>query len=295
MSQFSFPHYLLAKQSVDDRALNQHVLSALKARLPQRPIRIIELGGGIGSMIPRLLRWQVLSQAQYILVDEMAENTGYAAGWILRWGTELGLGVARPATDRFEVQDSARKVDIQLVTDDIFHFIDENPQPADLLICHAVLDLLPMPDSLQKMLGLLKPGGLAWLTINFDGVTSLEPTLEPDLDRLIEQLYHRSMDERPTGGDSQSGRHLFGHIAAAGGQILAAGASDWVVHAVDGKYMADEAYFLECILHFFEDSLSGHPQLAARDFSAWLADRRRQVARGELVYIAHQLDFLVRK
>lgn len=295
MNQFSFPHYLLAKQSVDDRALNQHVLSELKARLPQRPARIIELGGGIGSMIPRLLRWDVLSQAEYVLVDEMPENTGYAADWIPRWGTELGLEVASPAAGQFEVQDSARRVGIQLVTDDIFHFIQQNPQPADVLICHAVLDLLPMPGSLQKMLCLLKPGGLAWLTINFDGVTSLEPAIDPELDRLIEHLYHRSMDERPTGGDSQSGRHLFGHIHAAGGRLLAAGASDWVVHAVDGKYPHDESYFLECILHFFDESLSGHRQLDAEKFASWLAARRGQVARGELVYIAHQMDFLVTK
>ncbi len=32
--EYSFPHYLLSKQSVDDRALNKDVLSALKANLP---------------------------------------------------------------------------------------------------------------------------------------------------------------------------------------------------------------------------------------------------------------------
>ncbi len=63
----------------------------------------------------------------------------------------------------------------------------------------------------------------------------------PVLDQKIEDLYHASMDERMTNGvksgDSRTGRHLFGHLRTAGVDVLAAGASDWVVHAgVDGRY-----------------------------------------------------------
>ena len=96
---------------------------------------------------------------------------------------------------------------------------------------------------------------LAWLTVNFDGVTSLEPLLDPDLDARIERLYHRSMDTRPSGGDSQAGRHLFKHLSQVGAEILSAGSSDWVVYPVDGQYPDDEAYFLQFILHFFEENL----------------------------------------
>jgi hypothetical protein len=35
--------------------------------------------------------------------------------------------------------------------------------------------------------------------------------------------------------------------------------------------------------------------LDSRAFGAWLKERRRQVEAGELVYIAHQMDFLVRR
>ncbi|MDE0464822.1 MAG: hypothetical protein OXH93_20555, partial [Caldilineaceae bacterium] len=63
------------------------------------------------------------------------------------------------------------------------------------------------------------------------------------------------------------------------------------VHAVGGGYPADEAYFLGCILHFVESTLSGHPELDGGEFGEWLALRRGQVARGELVYVAHQLDY----
>ena len=293
--EYSFPHYLLSKQSVDDRALNKDVLHALKAHLPQQPIRIIEVGAGIGTMLRRLIRWDVIQQGEYVLVDEMAENIEYASDWIPQWAGEAGWGVERSAhlSGQLRMFDEAHDVRIHLEQADVFDFIQKNKAQADLLIAHAFLDLLPMPESLPKLLSLTK--SLAWLTINFDGVTTFEPATNAVLDERIERLYHQTMDTRPSGGDSKSGRHLFGHLRSAGADILAAGASDWVVHAVNGKYLDDEKYFLHFILHFFEESLTGHPELGADVFADWLKERGAQIERGELVYIAHQMDFLVKR
>ena len=289
---YSFPHYLLSKQSVDDRALNKDVLNALKTNLPSQPIRIVEVGAGIGTMLRRLVRWDVIRQAEYVLVDEMVENIEYASKWMEGWAAEAGLSMERGGHG-IRLFDGTRDIRILLERADVFDFIRANHEPADLLIAHAFLDLLPMPESLPKLLSLTK--GLAWLTINFDGVTTFEPTLDAVLDEQIERLYHETMNTRPTGGDSRSGRHLFGHLQGAGAKILAAGASDWVVHAVDGRYADDEAYFLHFILHFFEESLAGHAELDAKALVNWLEARRTQIERGELVYIAHQMDFLVKK
>ena len=290
--EYSFPHYLLSKQSVDDRALNKTVLDSLKTNLPAAPIRIIEIGAGIGTMLMRLLRWDVLTKADYVLVDELAENIESAKEWIPLWAVEAGLSVERVERDSLRVFDSFRAVQIHFQCADVFDFIKKNSEPADLLIAHAFLDLLPMPESMPSLLALTNH--LAWLTVNFDGVTSLEPTIDPLLDEQIEWLYHASMDTRPTGGDSRAGRHLFSHLRSAGAEILSAGASDWVVHSVNGKYPADEAYFLNFILHFFEESLTGHVELNAAAFANWIKERRAQIERGELVYIAHQMDFLAK-
>ncbi len=292
MMEYSFPHYLLSKQSVDDRALNKDVLHALKSNLPKEPLRIIEVGAGIGTMLRRLLRWDVIQRAEYVMVDELAENVEYASGWIKVWAEEAGLSVERSGENQLRVFDEAHDIQIRLERADVFDFIQKNQEPADSLIAHAFLDLLPMPESLPKLLSLTR--GLAWLTLNFDGITTFEPVIDPALDEQIERLYHKTMDTRPTGGDSQSGRHLFGHLRNAGAEILAAGASDWVVYAMNGKYPEDEAYFLYFILRFFEESLTGHAGLDAEAFASWLRERRAQIERGELVYIAHQMDFLVR-
>jgi hypothetical protein len=286
---YSFPHYLLAKQTVDDRALNRQVYESLAANLPGGELRIIEVGAGIGTMLARLLRQGLFARADYIMVDEMAENIEYAATWLPTWAVENGLQVEIVSEGRLRLYDDVREVRVSLERADVFDFIKESPQPADLLIAHAFLDLLPLPDSLRGLFALLNPAGLAWLTVNFDGVTTLEPVIEARLDKKIERLYHQTM-----GGDSQAGRHLFGHLAGMGAQVLAAGASDWVVYARQGQYPADEAYFLNFILHFFETSLGGHAELNGEDLAAWLAGRRAQIERGELVYIAHQMDFLVK-
>jgi hypothetical protein len=291
--EYSFPHYLLSKQSVDDRALNKDVLHTLMAQRLPKPIRIIEVGAGIGTMLRRLIRWNVICEAEYILVDGMEENIEYASTWVQQWAEQAGFGWERSRPRQLRVWDAMHDVRIRLERADVFDFIQKNQEPADLLIAHAFLDLLPMPESLPKLLSLTK--GLAWLTINFDGVTTFEPTIDAALDAQIEWLYHNTMDTRPTGGDSRSGRHLFSHLRSAGAEILSSGASDWVVHAVSGKYPEEEAYFLQFILHFFEESLGGHPELDGMTFAGWLQERYAQIERGELVYIAHQMDFLVKR
>lgn len=290
--EYSFSHYLLSKQSVDDRALNKDVLSALKANLPAEPLTIIEVGGGIGTMLARLLRWDVVAKANYTLVDAMAENIRFAHAWLPEWAGKNGLETEEISTKEFRIFDAQHDLRVRLIQADVSDFIGQKPEPVDLLIAHAFLDLLPMPESLSKLFSLTE--NLAWLTVNFDGITSLEPVIDPVLDAKIERLYHESMDNRPSGGDSRSGRRLFKHLKQAGAEIVSAGASDWVVYPVDGQYPADETYFLQFILHFFEESLGGHPELDTAVFADWLERRRGQVERAELVYIAHQIDFLAR-
>ena len=290
--EYSFPHYLQSKISVDNRALNKDVFKALKANAPAPPFSVIEIGAGIGTMITRLIEWGLLTNADYVALDEMDENIAYASEWITQWAELAGVRVERVAEDKIRLYDSKRDVRVTFERADVFDFIKKNPPKSDLLIAHAVLDLFPMPESLNKIFSLTK--NLAWLTINFDGVTAFEPMIDAALDTTIERLYHQTMDTRPTGGDSQTGRHLFPHLTSVGAQIIAAGASDWVVHPMNGKYPADEKYFLHFILHFFEESLTGNKELDTNAFADWLSKRRAQIERGELVYIAHQIDFLAK-
>ncbi|MCW2908490.1 MAG: hypothetical protein JWL68_3279, partial [Actinomycetia bacterium] len=52
------------------------------------------------------------------------------------------------------------------------------------------------------------------------------------------------------------------------------------------------AYFLRSILNTIQGALRNRQdRVEPADLADWLAERRRQLAAGELVYIAHQLDF----
>lgn len=290
---YFFSRYLLSKQTVDDRALNKDVLNALRGNLSQQPVTMIEVGAGIGTMLKRLIQWNIFRTGDYVLVDEMAANIAYAREWIPQWAAETGLSVERLGPDRLHICHQTLDIHIRLECADVFDFIQRNESPADLLIAHAFLDLLPMPGSLEKLFLLTK--GLAWLTLNFDGVTTLQPVIDDDLDEKIEQLYHKTMDLRPSGGHSHTGRKLFEYLRSLNAEIILAGASDWVVHTNNGAYPADEKYFLHFILDFFESALKDHVELDSTAFKNWLADRRVQIERGELIYIAHQMDFLVLK
>lgn len=160
---YSFPHYLLSKQTVDDRALNKDVLNELRVNLSQQPVTVIEAGGGIGTMLKRLMKWDILCTGDYTLVDALGTNIAYAREWIPQWAVEAGLNVESLGQNHLRICDGAHDIRINLECTDIFDFIQRNEKPADLLIAHAVLDLLPMPDSLGKLFTLTK--SLAWLTL----------------------------------------------------------------------------------------------------------------------------------
>lgn len=280
---YSFSRYLAAKKTVDDRALNQHVWNAMVAALPAataaNPLRILEIGAGIGTMVTRLVERQVLTHAQYTAVDADITNMAVA-------GQRLH---ALPDTVRLE-----------LVTDDIFDFAnrERGRRVWDVLIAHAFLDLVHIPTALPCLLPLLARGGCCYFTINFDGDTILQPTIDHAFDAQVTALYHRTMDERThhgsPSGDSQAGRHLFSYLRDAGVDITAAGSSDWVVFAGINGYPADEGYFLHFIIDTMHNALTGHPEIDPVQFVRWIEQRHAQIDAGELVYIAHQLDFLGR-
>ena len=192
----------------------------------------------------------------------------------------------------------AQEVRVTFEAADLFDFLDREPGKSawDLLVAHAVLDLIDLPTALPRLLSRLAPGGLFYFSLNFDGVTAFEPPIDPDLDALIEALYHHTMDTRRCrgrpSGSSRTGRRLFGSLKAAGARVVAAGSSDWVVFPGPDGYPGDEAYFLHWIIDTIDRALNGHPELDRGRFQAWIAQRHRQIEAAELTYIAHQLDVL---
>lgn len=296
-----FIRYLSAKKTVDDRALNKAVWERLKrevhSRSSREPLNVLEIGAGIGTMIERVLEWGLLGSANYLALDAMAENIEEAAARVPAIAADLGFQVER-AQEGYRFEKGATRMALSLKATDVFDFIAEQPRRPgwDLLIANAFLDLVDVPKALPRMLSLLKPGGLFYFTITFDGATILEPQLDQDLDARIEALYHETMDKRivrgQQSGDSRTGRHFFQHVRSIGAQLLDAGSSDWVVFGGPEGYEADEAFFLHFIIDTMALALEITQKLDSRALQGWARRRHQQIEEGTLVYIAHQMDFL---
>jgi SAM-dependent methyltransferase len=286
-----YARYLAAKTTVDDRALNGHVLAELRRLMPAGAPRVLEVGAGLGTMVARLLDWGVVGTGEYILLDTDRLLLDHSRRWLRDWAAARGLHSDLLA-DGLRVGD----LRVRLVHAELGSYLEtDHGAPADVLIANAVLDLVDVPAILPGLLRLLAPGGVYWFTVNYDGESIFAPG-HPHDDQVM-RAYHRDMDERVRygrpAGESRTGRHLFHHLRAAGAPALAAGSSDWVVSAgPDGSYPGDEAYFLRSILRTIQDALRTRQDwLEPADLADWLAVRHRQLAAGELVYIAHQLDF----
>jgi SAM-dependent methyltransferase len=286
-----YARYLAAKTTVDDRALNRHVLAELRGLMPAGAPRVLEVGAGLGTMVARLLDWGVVGTGEYTLLDTDRQLLDHSRQWLRDWAAARGLrDDLRP--DGLQVGD----LRVRLVHAELGRYLESgHGAQADVLIANAVLDLVDVPAVLPGLLRLLVPGGVYWFTINYDGESIFAPG-HPHDDQVM-QAYHRDMDERVRygrpAGESRTGRHLFHQLRAAGAPALAAGSSDWVVSAgPDGNYPGDEAIFLRSILSTIQDALRSRPDwVDPADLAGWLAVRRRQLAAGELVYVAHQLDF----
>ncbi|MGH2581467.1 MAG: class I SAM-dependent methyltransferase [Anaerolineales bacterium] len=277
MTPFDYQRYLASKRTVEQRALNQYVWDSVidhLRRIVKFPVRVLELGAGIGSMALRLTDEAGDLGVHYSLVES----------------SQASLERAR---EGFETKNSTWK--FEFFREDIYEFLRARPAERwDVLVAHAVLDLLDLAAAIPQFLTRIKPNGYFYFPINYDGLTIFEPKVDDSFEEELLAAYHRSMDQRSVdgkpSGDSHSGRRLLSTLQSNGAGILAAGASDWVVFPTDGKYPADEEFFMECILQTMEDELRKVTDLDQTRLGKWLKTRRDQLAKGELIYVAHQLD-----
>lgn len=295
---WSYERYLEAKVSVEDRALHRGVIDALRkalvARTTPSPLRVLDVGGGTATMVRRAIAWSLFGRAEYTLLDADDDLLTRGLESLKRWARDAALQVEEGGG--LTLRDACDlEISVRTERAEVFAYLEAAPPKSyDLVIASSFLDLVELPRLLPQLLRLLAPGGVFWFPINFDGETIFEPS--HPLDAAVLAQYHRSMDERVRygrpAGESRTGRKLFHALEAAGGQVHAAGSSDWVVHARGGSYPGDEAYFVHCMLATIEEALSARRDVSPADLTTWLKVRREQLAAGGLVYVAHQLDFV---
>lgn len=313
--EYSFRRYLAAKRTVDDRALDRHTLGQFARELPESA-EILEVGAGIGTMLERLLSWELLpDEVRYTALDVDEENLDAARNRLRTQGFTARAGQ--------HVRDG---VTVEFVTGDAISFARETDRRWDALVGCAFLDLFDVDEALPALLSAVEPGGVCYFPVTFDGRTAFEPSRS--LDDRVERRYHRCIDANE--GSSRAGTELSNRLPVYGAQVLADGDSDWNVVPREsaartrrdgqygrvarsgrnersgrdersGRYPGDEAYFLHHVLRFVAGALGeieerkGESGAWKEDFGKWVTARRRQVEDGELSYRASNRDVLARR
>ena len=295
-----FVRYLKSKTSVDDRALHPRVWSAMAGALTagtaRTPLRVVEAGAGIGTMIVRLIEHGVLAHAIYHAVEADAGLVPAAMTHVSEWVDAHGWS-AENAAESMALSRKDQRVHVRWHAADFYTFAEDHPVgESDLVLAHAFLDLVDVDRAVPRLLGFLRPGGVFCFTLTFDGLTAFLPEDDPPFERELLRAYHRTMDHRTVGGEasghSQSGRQLIDLLRRMGIRLLEAGPSDWLVLPANGLYPKDEAYFLHFIVETVRRAVPREAPLDPRRVEAWAATRHDQIDRGELTFMAHQWDVL---
>lgn len=294
--RYSFRRYLDAKRTVDARARNRRVRDAFRVALGRfdEPVEVCEVGAGTGATAERVLEWTD-GDVRYTAIDADPSLVGAAVETLADRAGAAGR-LRERADRRVGIDRGGARFDVEFLAADAFEHLAGRDGAYDAVVAQAVLDLTDVRAALETFAGALRPGGVAYLPITFDGVTALLPPVDPDLDDRIERRFHRHMDttEKVAGatGDSRAGRHLLRAVPETGGRVVAAGGSDWVVTPADGGYEADEAYFLHHVVDTIGGALADDGAVDGGRLASWVRARHEQVEAAELVYLAHQLDVL---
>jgi len=292
-----FQQYLVAKRTVDDRALDRQLLDDLRSGLDKRaaerdgPLTVLEVGAGIGTMLARFLEWDVLppGEIRYTPLDLRAQNIDALVPHLRDWAQDRDVSVVK--TDPLVLTTDQCRVEVTATVGEATAYAAENPGEFDLLVGAAFLDVFDL-DGLETLLGTLSSGGLYYFPIIFDGATRFLPVHPAD--GHVEAQYHNHMDQKQ-GGDSRAGDAVVSRLQQREAtSLVGVAGSDWFVRPVDGEYPADEGRFLSHILDTVESAVGEMADADPATLAEWLDVRRDQLKAGELGYLTHQLDVLGR-
>jgi SAM-dependent methyltransferase len=297
-AEIDFATYLEAKFALDERSLNPEVRGEFVHALAHREcVTGLDLGTGTGASVRRLLTllpgsWRLTAVDREPSLLRHAREKSAA---LLR---EQGFRLAtRP--DGIAAEQAGREVDVAFVAVDLLDFVPE-PHAFDFVLAHAVLDLLPLPETIAALAAALKPGGLFYATLLYDGSTTLFPTYRDGrLEEEILAVYDASMERRWVrglrSGGARSGRRCLEALASRGLVCIAYGSSDWNLTPRRRRYRDQDAICLAALLGMIRDEAGRSGHFAPSTLAAWYEDRREHLQAGELGLIVHQLDVLAEK
>jgi len=237
--------YLRKKEGADLRSLNREVLGELGRRLaaaPARPLRCLDLGSGLLSMLPVVARALDARtpplQLQYVAVDHDSDLCAAAADRLqsemgaraVPEGLQAGAGPAAIAgasfPRRWALEVAGCSVEVELRDRDVLQALEEEPAaPYDLILGCSILDLVDAR-RLATALEQRHPGALLYFPIHYAGSTVFQaPAGLAEVLRPLTACYDESLRDR---GQSPAVGNATLELL---GETLALGPSPWELEA----------------------------------------------------------------
>ncbi|NNE37383.1 MAG: class I SAM-dependent methyltransferase [Gammaproteobacteria bacterium] len=283
---FDYPAYLSAKKAIDDKSINRQVWLTMCHWLQHRQaqknrVKILEIGAGIGTMIERIIDEAMVKDCFYTAIEQEPEFKDHAFDRL----SENNRFTMVTDDSRWDLSSGNTRLTIEWLSGDAMEINQILEQrDYDLVLSHAVIDLLPVPLFLPRLFKHLKSDGGYYFSMNFSGKTEFSPGHTDD--EIIYNAYHQDMDSRFNNIDWQPSRTgiLLGEwLINQGHNVLATGPSDWILSSHSNT---DDNLFIENILQTIEKALIDLPYL-----ESWLDTRRQQLKSGELWFSASNIDY----
>ena len=297
----AFNEYLEAKYALDNRSFNSAVNGAFLSALEHHTqLSCLDVGTGTGAMLGRVIDANPQLSLTLTGLDCQSDLLTMACAKVKRQLENQNFSVCFDGKDIFgKGLDREIRVSFECgYLDEFFRSISN--QAFDLITAHAVIDLLPLPTTLENFATRLKDGGLVYSTINYDGDTSLLPVYaDPTFERQLLDNYNASMEKRRISGEltggAYAGRRLHTALTQTGFKIIAVGSSDWNITPIDGRYRDQDDICLVALLDMIRGENADCTSVDASALSDWYQHRLYQLEQGQLGMIVHQLDILARK
>lgn len=276
--------WLAARRPYDEAALDPVAIGAIQqwaVALPRdyRPV-VVDLGSGTGAGLRRARRWLARRPVTAYAVDLDGSLLSRAAA-------------------------SACWHDAAPVVGDLLEPLAPNGGPpdgtVDLVVAHALADLVPLDRLAARAAALVRPGGLVHVALTYDGVTELSSVGDPirpigaGVEAAVLGSFHRHMDRParrvPEYGGSTAGRRIGPSLQAAGFEIVVDAPSVWNVRASDGP---GGRTVLAWLLRFILESGRAIGDVRSDDLDAWGSARRAALARRTLAARVGHRDVLAR-
>jgi SAM-dependent methyltransferase len=297
-SSAAFTEYLEAKFALDSRSLNMDVRGACIERIASRRshLRWLDVGTGTGAMVRRLLKNGLHAPLSVTALDADAGLLAIASSKLVTdledagYRTRLhGVGI--------EARRADHHVAVHLPCCSLFDYQPGSPAAFDLITAHALMDILPLEAALSCFSAWLAPGGVLYVTLNYDGDTALVPVYDDEaFESALLAEYDASMERRRVRGEAtggaRSGRRLLTALFRMGFDVIAYGSSDWNVTPFEGRYRDRDADVLRALLGFVRDEGERAASIDRASLTHWHAAREVAIGRGQLGMIVHQLDVL---